>query len=103
MRYRQPSNEDEFEEFCLQLLREHWSLPTLDRYGHRGERQHGVDLLDTGGTTPLRAVQCKHHEITKTLPPAELHAEVARAKTFPGGIDESEFVNARETAFFSNL
>lgn len=87
-RYRQPKNEDAFEEFCLVLLREHWSLPTLERYGHRGERQDGVDLLDTGGGSPLRAVQCKHHESTKTLPPRELEAEVAKARDFPERIDE---------------
>ena len=81
--YRQPKNEDAFEEFCLVLLREHSSLPSLDRYGRRGERQHGVDLLDTGDRHPLLGVQCKHHDATKTLPPKELAAEVEKAKTFP--------------------
>src|SRR5690606_25922355 len=71
-RYPQPANEDAFEEFCLALLREVRSLPSLDRYGHRGEEQHGVDLLDLSGKTPLLGVQCKHHDPTKTLPPAEL-------------------------------
>lgn len=87
-RYPQPKNEDAFEEFCLILLREHWSLPTLDRYGHRGERQDGVDLIDTGGGTPLRGVQCKHHEASKTLPPRELEIEVEKAKGFPQKLDE---------------
>jgi hypothetical protein len=85
---RQPKNEDSFEEFCLVLLREHWSLPTLERYGHRGERQYGVDLLDTGGSGPLRAVQCKHHDANKTLPPKELEAEVEKARGFPEKISE---------------
>jgi tetratricopeptide (TPR) repeat protein len=87
-RYRQPGNEDAFEEFCLVLLREHWSLPTLDRYGHRGERQDGVDLFDTGGRPPIRGVQCKHHEPTKTLPPKELEVEVEKAKKFPEKLEE---------------
>jgi tetratricopeptide (TPR) repeat protein len=85
---RQPKNEDAFEEFCLVLVRDHWSLPTLERYGHRGERQHGVDLLDTGGASPLRAVQCKHHDPNKTLPPKELEAEVEKARSFPEKIGE---------------
>jgi tetratricopeptide (TPR) repeat protein len=86
--YRQPPNEDDFEEFCLTLLREHWNLPTLNRYGRRGERQHGVDLLDTGGGIVLRAVQCKHHDQTKTLPPKELADEVEKASGFPEPIGE---------------
>src|SRR5437763_16406541 len=87
-RYPQPANEDAFEEFCLVLLRDHWTLPTLDRYGHRGERQDGVDLVDTGGGSPFRGVQCKHHDSTKTLPPRELEAEVEKAKGFPEPLNE---------------
>ena len=82
-RYRQPSNEDEFEDFCLHLLRRHWNSAQVDRLGHRGERQHGVDLIDKSGATPLRAAQCKHHMGLKTLPPAEFRAEVEKAKAFP--------------------
>lgn len=87
-RYPQPANEDAFEEFCLALLREVWSRPRLERYGHRGEEQHGVDLLDMSGKTPLLGVQCKHHDPTKTLPPAELEAEVRKALGFPDPIGE---------------
>lgn len=49
-RYHQPADESSFEEFCLVLLRDHWKMPGLARFGHRGEEQHGVDLLDLGGT-----------------------------------------------------
>lgn len=87
-RYRQPKNEDAFEEFCLELLREHWALPTLERYGHRGERQDGVDLFDTGGSKPFRGVQCKHHAPHKTITPSELQDEVDKAKAFPEKLDE---------------
>jgi hypothetical protein len=52
-RYPQPPNEDAFEEFCLVLLKE--TRPRLERYGHRGERQHGVDLLDMSGDAVLYA------------------------------------------------
>lgn len=83
-RYPQPANEDAFEEFCLVLMRDTWNLPSLERLGHRGERQHGVDLLDLGVAAKLRAVQCKHHAPHKTLPPAELNGEVDKAKTLPG-------------------
>src|ERR1044072_1930377 len=81
--YPQPPNEDAFEDFCLYLLRRHWNSAQVDRFGHRGEGQHGVDLIDQSGSTPLRAAQCKHHMGLKTLPPAELRAEVEKAKNFP--------------------
>ena len=78
-RYPQSNNEDDFELFCLRFLREVWSCSTLQLYGKRGERQHGIDLIDESGRLPLRAVQCKHHEPDKTIPPAEIEAEVQKA------------------------
>lgn len=81
-RYPQPPNEDAFEEFCLILGKEAWSKPFLERYGHRGERQHGIDLLDMSGDTPLFAVQCKHHASNRTLPPKEIEDEIAKVLTF---------------------
>lgn len=88
MRWPQPSNEDDFEEFCLELLQEHWQRPSLERYGHRGDRQNGVDLWDPHGIEPRRAAQCKHHASSKTLPPRELEEEVAKAKGFAHKISE---------------
>lgn len=87
-RYPQPPNEDAFEEFCLALVREAWARPGLERYGHRGDRQHGVDLLDLSGQAPLLAVQCKHHGMDKTLPPRELEDEVNKALGLPVAIGE---------------
>lgn len=87
-RYPQPSNEDDFELFCLRFLRELWRCPSLQRYGKRGERQDGIDLIDEAGGPPLRATQCKHHEPDKTLPPAEIEAEVGKAVDSPLPLDE---------------
>lgn len=96
-RYRQPTDENAFEELCLLLFRE--TRPRLERYGHRGERQHGVDLLDMSGDQPLFAAQCKHHNPNKSLQPAELQAEVAKALGFPIQIGEYAFVTtAKKTA-----
>jgi tetratricopeptide (TPR) repeat protein len=97
-RYPQPSNEDDFELFCLRFLRELWGCPALQQYGKRGERQDGIDLIDEGGSVPLRAVQCKHHEPDKTIPPAEIEAEVAKALN--SGFDLGEYyvlTTARKT------
>ncbi len=78
-RFPQQSNEDDFELFCLRFLRELWKCPTLQQYGKRGERQHWIDLIDEAGIPPLRAVQSKHHEPDKTIPPTEIEAEVGKA------------------------
>ena len=102
-RYPQPSNEDDFELFCLRFLREAWHCPTLQQYGKRGERQHGIDLIDEGGGPPLRAVQCKHHEPDKTIPPAEIEAEVTKALAAPLPVDEYYILTAaRKTAHGQN-
>ncbi len=81
-RFSIPSNDDEFEQMCLELLRPHWSRPGLELFGKRGERQYGIDILDLGGEVPLYAAQCKLKEEHKSLQPAEIHAEVEKAKTF---------------------
>lgn len=41
-RYHQPADESSFEEFCLVLLRDHWKMPGLARFGHRGEEQQAI-------------------------------------------------------------
>lgn len=82
MRYPQPDHEEAFEEFSLRLLRRHWNLPHLERFGHRGEGQSGIDLVDLSGADPLRGAQCKHHASHKTLSPQEVREEVIKARAF---------------------
>lgn len=94
MRYPQPDHEDAFEEFCLALLRRHWNCPSLNRYAHRGQGQHGVDLIDESGTAPLRAVQCKHHSGLQEVSSRELLEEVEKAKSFPIKIQEYYFLTS---------
>ena len=80
LRYPQPDNEDAFEQMCLRFYRRLWKNESLTLYAKRGEKQDGVDIHDPACIKPIRAVQCKHHEATKTLPPAEIKAEVAKAE-----------------------
>jgi hypothetical protein len=42
-RFPQPSNEDDFEEFCERLLQKHFGCKTLPRHRKHGEEQHGID------------------------------------------------------------
>jgi tetratricopeptide (TPR) repeat protein len=87
LRHEQPSNDRDFEILCLRLLRKHWNLPSLELYGRRGQKQDGVDLLDTGGTKPLRAAQCKRLDPTKAIDPLEIRGEVAKARRFRPTLD----------------
>ena len=81
-RFAIPTNDDDFEKLCRDVLRLHWSCPGLEIFGNRGERQFGIDLLDLSGKEPLYAAQCKLKEGHKNLPPADIEAEVSQAKLF---------------------
>ena len=86
-RYPQPDNEDAFEQMCLRFYRNFWKNENLTLYAKRGEKQYGIDVHDPACLKPIRAVQCKHHEATKTLPPAEIKEEVRKAETWPFPLD----------------
>ncbi|MFO0847148.1 MAG: hypothetical protein U0871_01125 [Gemmataceae bacterium] len=102
-RFPQPTNEDDFELFCLRFLRHLWRCPALQPYGKRGERQSGIDLIDEGGGSPFRAAQCKHHEPHKTIPPAEITGEVGQALGFTPALDEYHILTtARRTTHSQN-
>lgn len=87
-RFGIPCNEADFEKLCLSLLRHHWKRPKLQLYGKRGEEQTGVDIIDVGGEEKLYGAQCKLKEESKNLPPAEIEAEVNKAKTFRPPLDK---------------
>ena len=59
LRYPLPKNDDHFEEFCISFLRAHFGLSGIQRYGRRGQRQFGIDILDLTSPPPRFAAQCK--------------------------------------------
>ncbi|HEY6253449.1 MAG TPA: hypothetical protein VI685_26120, partial [Candidatus Angelobacter sp.] len=77
-----PIDEDDFEDLCVDILRIYWGRPSLERYGTRGQRQNGVDILDLGGVSPLHAAQCKLREFGRKLSPTTIEEEVADALGF---------------------
>jgi tetratricopeptide (TPR) repeat protein len=77
-----PTNDDDFETLCRDLLRAHWSAPRMEIFGKRGERQFGIDVLDLSGQEPLYAAQAKLKEPHKSLPPQDIQDEVDLAKQF---------------------
>ncbi len=82
-----PKDEDAFEQLCLKLFRRKWKAPGLAQYGKRGERQHGIDLVDTQAQQPRRAAQCKLHEPHKTISPTDIESEVNKARQAPFKLD----------------
>ena len=83
-----PTDEDDFEDLCVDILRIYWNRPGLERYGSRGQRQNGVDILDLGGVNPLHAAQCKLREFGKKLSPTLIEEEVADAVGFEFPIEK---------------
>ncbi len=75
-------DEDDFEDLCVDLLRIYWQRPGLERFGRRGQRQYGIDILDLGGQSPLHAAQCKLREYGKELSPDTISAEVNDARKY---------------------
>ena len=86
-RFPQPDNEDDFEQLCLRLYRKVWKNENLKLFAKRGEKQDGLDIFDPLFLKPVRAVQCKHHEPTKTIPPSEIKAEVSKVENSQFSID----------------
>jgi len=77
-----PRDENDFEDLCVDLLRLHWNRPKLHRFGRKGQRQFGIDIIDEAGTPPLCAGQCKLREYGKSLSATEISAEVNKARKF---------------------
>jgi hypothetical protein len=98
-----PTSVDRFEELCLAPMKRHWSRKGLERFGKRGERQFGVDILDTLSESPLYAAQCKLKEQWKTLEPSEIEIEVNKAKTFPSKLDHSVILTSAKVSTAAQL
>jgi len=64
-------------------MREYHELPGLERYGRRGQRQYGIDLIDLQSPPPLLAIQCKAEGLDEVYPVSDLEKEVAKALTAP--------------------
>jgi len=78
-----PGNPDRFEEFCLSLIKKVWNNPQAQRYGRRGQRQHGVDIFGKYQGGDMWGLQCKCTDIVDgSLSDTEIRDEVNKAKNF---------------------
>jgi hypothetical protein len=87
-RYPAPANQDDFADFCVRLFRKVFGRDSFQRYGKSGDEQDGIDVFDPAHLHPLRAAQCKCHELHKYCPPREIKDEVESASTWEFELDE---------------
>ena len=64
-------------------MRAHLKLDGLKRYGRRGQRQHGIDLIDLESPPPLVGIQCKAEGLEEVFTEKRLRDLVALALTAP--------------------
>lgn len=77
------SNEDKFENFCLDLYKRKINDPNFQRNGRRGQRQNGVDIFGRrDGSFQWVGVQCKVKSTEETLTEKEAEEEIRKALTF---------------------
>lgn len=86
-RIPQPSNPDDFERVGLKLLQRRWENPSLQLYGRRGQRQHGIDIFDPTASVPHRAAQCKMYEPLEALTLQVIRDAVKEALQFNPKLD----------------
>jgi len=72
-----PKSEDEFEDIVLDALRILWRDPNATRYGRRGQKQNGVDVVGRIGER-FAGAQSKNVD---TLSERDVRAIVAEAET----------------------
>lgn len=79
-------NEDDWEEICIYLmqhlvLRKTGNQVYYQRYGRRGERQHGIDLIPMNSNNGIYA-QCKHKS-NGVLTANEVLQDLQKTEQFP--------------------
>src|SRR5690348_4351314 len=95
---------DEFEDMCYQLARAEGTLTGLVKYGRRGQKQHGVDIVGQriSSRTDWVGYQCKlkTEHLSGKLTSAEIEEEYEKSKGFFPTLSHLIFTTtaARDTA-----
>src|SRR5271166_1111065 len=87
---RMPANETEFEKNCVILFRDLLKDPNAKRFGTRGQRQHGIDILGRRDrdARQIVGVQCKLKSGRSLLKLKELRAEITAALAYVPALSE---------------
>lgn len=88
-RWPKPTGEDEFESIATDAIRLRWQDPNAQRYGRRGQKQHGIDIIGKPPALEGReaAAQCKNTDAPDV---AEIVADAGAARAHKP--DLAEFV-----------
>lgn len=89
--FHRPDNDVVFETFCLKVFRVYREIPNLQKFGRRGQRQFGIDLIGNVSGRGL-GIQCKLRNVDKEFSETDVDAAVELAKTFDPPL--SEFIIA---------
>jgi hypothetical protein len=95
---------DEFEDMCYQLASAEGPLTGLTKYGRRGQKQHGVDIVGQriSSRTEWVGYQCKlkTEHLKARLTSAEIEEEYEKSKGFAPALSHLIFAttSARDTA-----
>lgn len=87
IQYRFPAMPEDFESLCLRLYRKHWDVPNLQKYGRRGDKQFGGDLLGTDRHGRVCFIQCKHRQWDRRLTVREVEVDIKAAKALDTKVD----------------
>ena len=87
---RKPSDETEFEKYCVVLFKDLLNDPNVKRFGRRGQRQDGVDIIGKRNRDSkiLVGIQCKLKSDRSTLTATEVKKEVAAALLYKPPLQE---------------
>lgn len=86
VRYQIPETPEDFETLCRLLFGKMWGID-FQKYGRRGHKQHGRDLIGhAGGKTCV--IQCKHKDFHKRLTTKEVLKEIKKAAGHRPPIDK---------------
>lgn len=83
-----PKSEDEWEDMVLDAMRILWNDPKAYRYGRRGQRQNGVDIIGKSSTLTVAAQAKNCDSLTKQM----IKVEIEKVKKLFTKIDELYFV-----------
>lgn len=76
-----PLDDDLFEDMVCDIYSRIFSNPNLQRFGRRGQRQHGIDIIGKNyNNNRLQAIQCKCHssEVTEEVVIKELDDDLVK-------------------------
>jgi hypothetical protein len=84
--FPKPRDWEALEDIVADALKRRYQSPNLQRFGRRGQKQFGIDIVGPTKVGVL-GIQCKHHA-EQDIPISEVDATLNEARKFPVPISE---------------